>query len=103
MLMCNFCRGVCCTALCPAVFSCAVCYVCCGQVNLNSVWSGMGLMENNLLGAQQETRLRVEELEDRWGGHSGCQLGFRVVLLAIALQQYIYVISQRAGHAVWHT
>ncbi len=25
----------------------------------------MGLMENNLLGAQQETRLRVEELEDR--------------------------------------
>jgi hypothetical protein len=39
----------------------------CGvQVNLNSVWSGMGLMENNLLGAQQETRLRVEELEDRW-------------------------------------
>jgi len=35
------------------------------QVNLNSVWSGMGLMENNLLGAQHETRLRVEELEDR--------------------------------------
>eukprot|EP00775_Hariotina_reticulata_P003763 gene3763-4022_t len=35
------------------------------EVNLNSVWSGMGLMENNLLGAQQETRLRVEELEDR--------------------------------------
>jgi hypothetical protein len=31
----------------------------------------MGLMENNLLGAQQETRLRVEELEDRWGG-GGC-------------------------------
>eukprot|EP00879_Flechtneria_rotunda_P017535 GHRR01018384.1.p1 GENE.GHRR01018384.1~~GHRR01018384.1.p1 ORF type:complete len:318 (+),score=80.55 GHRR01018384.1:1414-2367(+) len=25
----------------------------------------MGLMENNLLGAQQETRMRVEELEDR--------------------------------------
>lgn len=37
------------------------------QVNLNSVWSGIGLMENNLLGAQQETRLRVEELEDRSG------------------------------------
>lgn len=35
------------------------------QVSLTSVWSGMGLMENNLLGAQQETRLRVEELEDR--------------------------------------
>jgi hypothetical protein len=44
---------------------CAV--VCCVsvQVNLNSVWSGIGLMENNLLGAQHETRLRVEELEDR--------------------------------------
>lgn len=37
----------------------------CVQVNLNSVWSGIGLMENNLLGAQHETRLRVEELEDR--------------------------------------
>lgn len=41
------------------------------QVSLNSVWSGIGLMENNLLGAQHETRLRVEELEDRsvlsWG------------------------------------
>jgi hypothetical protein len=52
--------------------------LCCGvQVNLNSVWSGMGLMENNLLGAQQETRLRVEELEDRWVGvHSAwlCEL-----------------------------
>jgi hypothetical protein len=49
------------------------------QVNLNSVWSGMGLMENNLLGAQQETRLRVEELEDRWGGWRGCDAWLPVV------------------------
>jgi hypothetical protein len=34
-------------------------------VSLSNVWSGMGLMENNLLGAQQEKRCRVEELEDR--------------------------------------
>lgn len=45
---------------------CAGCCCCCrGQVNLNSVWSGIGVMENNLLGAAAETRLRVEELEDR--------------------------------------
>ncbi|WIA29571.1 hypothetical protein OEZ86_012064 [Tetradesmus obliquus] len=35
------------------------------EVSLSNVWSGIGLMENNLLGAQQETRCRVEELEDR--------------------------------------
>lgn len=49
-----------------AWFCCCCC--CSAQVNLNSVWSGMGLMENNLLGAQQETRLRVEELEDKYVG-----------------------------------
>lgn len=50
-----------------ALTDCCCAGCCCrrGQVNLNSVWSGIGLMENNLLGANQETRLRVEELEDR--------------------------------------
>lgn len=61
--------------LCICLFRMMSCAVLCGvQVNLNSVWSGMGLMENNLLGAQQETRLRVEELEDRWGGCPHLQL-----------------------------
>lgn len=33
------------------------------DVNLHSLWSGMGMMENNLMNAQQEMRLRVEEME----------------------------------------
>lgn len=54
-------HAVLCWAMVHAMRSAVLCW----QVNLNSVWSGMGLMENNLLGAQHETRLRVEELEDR--------------------------------------
>ncbi|GBF90826.1 transient receptor potential channel protein [Raphidocelis subcapitata] len=35
------------------------------EVNLNSLWSGIGLMETNLLNAQEETRRRVEDTEAR--------------------------------------
>ncbi|KAI8473618.1 MAG: hypothetical protein J3K34DRAFT_518899 [Monoraphidium minutum] len=35
------------------------------EVNLNSLWSGIGLMETNLLNAQEETRRRVEDMEER--------------------------------------
>lgn len=41
------------------------------DVNLNSVWSGMGLMESNLLSAQLETRARVEEMGDKLVGGEG--------------------------------
>ena len=32
---------------------------------MNNLWSGMGDMRSSLLNAQQETRLRVEDLEGR--------------------------------------
>lgn len=35
------------------------------EVNLSSVWSGIGAMESNLLSVQQETRLRIDELDNR--------------------------------------
>ncbi|GFR50461.1 hypothetical protein Agub_g12683, partial [Astrephomene gubernaculifera] len=35
------------------------------EINLNSVWSGIGSLQSSLMNAQQETRLRVEALEGK--------------------------------------
>ncbi len=45
------------------------------EVNLHSVWSGLGLMESNLLTAQQETRLCVDEIEDKVSRGRCCNKG----------------------------
>ena len=36
------------------------------EINLNSVWSGIGLMENNLLNANQVRGLRLLSLSHPW-------------------------------------
>lgn len=62
------------------------------DVNLNALWNNIGLMENNLLNAQQETRLRVEEIEDR--------VGDEVVATASDLYGYIMWPSHHGIHSL---
>lgn len=54
----------------------------------------MGLMENNLLGAQQETRLRVEELEDRC-----CRAQQERQSTAALMSETGWVLLVSCGHA----
>lgn len=54
---------------------------------MSNLWSGMGAMESNLMGAQDELSSRVEELEG--------QLGRMAKKVAVAVGKWCYVWPKR--------